>query len=63
MSEEQSGACVDAQGTPWSQDEDARLIAALIAGTSVNDIAIAHRRSRGAITSRMERMVPPAGSR
>lgn len=52
----------DAQGTPWSESEDARLVAALIAGDSVNDIATAHRRSRGAITSRMERMVPPAGS-
>ncbi len=52
----------NAQGTPWNEDEDARLVAALIAGTSVNDIAATHRRSRGAITSRMERMVPQAGS-
>jgi len=60
---EQPPTTPDAQGKPWSEEEDARLVRALAAGTSINEIATAHGRSRGAITSRMERMVPSAHSR
>ena len=48
-------------GTPWTRDEDARLLTAFDAGEPVTSIAKRHQRSRGAITSRLarhQRVVP-----
>jgi hypothetical protein len=42
-------------GKPWSEEEDQRLMAAFDGGTSVAELARAHERSRGAITSRLMR--------
>ena len=43
-------------GKPWSEDEDQRLLAGFDAGTPVAALALAHERSSGAITSRLERL-------
>lgn len=43
-------------GKPWSEEEDQRLTAAFDAGTPVAELARAHERSRGAITSRLVRL-------
>ena len=42
-------------GKPWSEDEDQRMTAAFDGGTPVAELARAHQRSRGAITSRLMR--------
>ena len=42
-------------GRPWSEEEDQRLTAAFDGGTPVAELARAHERSRGAITSRLMR--------
>jgi hypothetical protein len=53
-------------GKPWEKDEDDRLVAAFDAGQSIDDLAVAHGRSRLAIEARLARFgkVPmPAGVR
>ena len=53
-------------GKPWAKDEDERLVAAFDAGKSIDDLAVAHGRSRLAIEARLARFgkVPmPAGVR
>ena len=48
-------------GTPWTRDEDDRLLMAFDAGEPVTSIAKRHQRSRGAITARLarhQRVVP-----
>jgi hypothetical protein len=53
-------------GQPWAKDEDDRLVAAFDAGQSIDDLAVAHSRSRLAIEARLARFgkVPmPAGVR
>jgi len=53
-------------GKPWAKDEDERLVAAFDAGQSIDDLAVAHGRSRLAIEARLARFgkVPmPAGVR
>jgi hypothetical protein len=53
-------------GKPWAKDEDDRLVAAFDAGQSIDDLAVAHSRSRLAIEARLARFgkVPmPAGVR
>jgi hypothetical protein len=46
------------RGLPWTADEDAELVADMRAGTSLTDIASAHGRTLGAITSRLAMMAP-----
>ncbi len=43
-------------GKAWSEDEDKRLLVGFDAGTPVAALAHAHERTRGAITSRLERL-------
>lgn len=43
-------------GKPWGEDEDQRLLAGFDAGTPVAALALAHERSNGAITARLERL-------
>ena len=53
-------------GKPWSKDEDDQLVAAFDKGQSIDDLAVAHARSRLAIEARLARFgrVPmPAGVR
>ncbi len=53
-------------GKPWAKDEDDRLVAAFDAGQSIDELAVAHSRSRLAIEARLARFgkVPmPAGVR
>jgi len=53
-------------GKPWEKDEDDRLVADFDAGKSIDDLAVAHGRSRLAIEARLARFgkVPmPAGVR
>jgi hypothetical protein len=53
-------------GKPWTKEEDDRLVAAFDRGTSIDDLAVAHARSRLAIEARLARFgrVPmPAGVR
>ena len=53
-------------GKPWPKDEDDRLVVAFDAGQSIDDLAVAHGRSRLAIEARLARFgkVPmPAGVR
>jgi len=42
-------------GQPWSGEEDERLTAAFDAGMPIAELARAHERSRGAISSRLMR--------
>ena len=51
-----SAAAPGKAGKPWSEDEDQRLLAGFDAGTPVAALALAHERSSGAITSRLERL-------
>ena len=53
-------------GKPWSKEEDDQLVAAFDKGQSIDDLAVAHARSRLAIEARLARFgrVPmPAGVR
>jgi hypothetical protein len=53
-------------GKPWTKEEDDRLVAAFDKGTSIDDLAVAHARSRLAIEARLARFgrIPmPAGVR
>ena len=53
-------------GKPWTKEEDDGLVAAFDKGTSIDDLAVAHARSRLAIEARLARFgrVPmPAGVR
>lgn len=53
-------------GKPWTKEEDDRLVAAFDKGTPIDDLAVAHARSRLAIEARLARFgrVPmPAGVR
>ncbi|HUR81380.1 MAG TPA: hypothetical protein VM733_11475 [Thermoanaerobaculia bacterium] len=43
-------------GTPWSQDEDARLVREFDASMTIAQIALQHGRSSGAITSRLVKL-------
>lgn len=43
-------------GKPWPPEEDERLLAGYEAGNAINELARAHERSRGAITSRLVRL-------
>jgi hypothetical protein len=43
-------------GRPWHEDEDIELIAAFDEGIDLNDLAIKHQRTRGAIRSRLVRL-------
>jgi hypothetical protein len=43
------------QGSPWSDDEDAQLKQSYAAGLSISRIAANHKRSEGAIRSRLEK--------
>ncbi len=43
------------QGGPWSDDEDAQLKQLYAAGLSISRIAANHKRSEGAIRSRLEK--------
>lgn len=43
-------------GTPWTDKEDERLAARYAAGQSVYELAVSHRRTSGAIRSRLERL-------
>jgi hypothetical protein len=52
----QSAAAPGKAGKPWSEDEDQRLLAGFDAGTPVAALALAHERTSGAITSRLERL-------
>lgn len=45
----------ESAGQPWTAEEDAQLWAEYDAGMRIADIARQHRRSRGAITSRLVR--------
>lgn len=51
-----SAAAPGKAGKPWSEDEDQRLLADFDAGTPVAALALAHERTNGAITSRLERL-------
>ena len=51
-----SAAAPGKAGKPWSEDEDKRLLVGFDAGTPVAALALAHERSSGAITSRLERL-------
>lgn len=44
------------QGDPWTADEDRRLTDAFDAGVPQEQLAERHRRSRGAIRSRLEKL-------
>ncbi len=46
----------DKAGQPWSTAEEEELLASFDAGTSIKEIAKAHGRSRGGITSRLVRL-------
>ena len=46
-------------GTPWSVDEDKRLVEEFEAGKSVGELAEKHERSMGAIQSRLVRISSP----
>jgi hypothetical protein len=46
----------DQAGKPWSRAEDAELAAACDAGESIRDLAASHRRTEGAIRSRLLRL-------
>jgi len=46
-------------GEPWSHEEDERLVFELDRGMSINEICEAHGRSKGAITSRINRVNNP----
>lgn len=52
-------------GHPWSEEEDARLGKAFEAGKSIDELAVAHKRSKWAIESRLVRLgkiaAPPSG--
>lgn len=53
-------------GKPWTKEEDDQLVAAFDRGTPIDDLAVAHARSRLAIEARLARFgrVPmPAGVR
>ena len=53
-------------GKPWAKEEDDRLVAAFDQGNTIDDLAVAHARSRLAIEARLARFgrVPmPAGVR
>jgi hypothetical protein len=53
-------------GKPWAKEEDDRLVAAFDKGNTIDDLAVAHARSRLAIEARLARFgrVPmPAGVR
>jgi hypothetical protein len=43
-------------GTPWSQDEDARLIREFDSSMTISQIALQHGRTSGAITSRLVKL-------
>jgi len=43
-------------GKAWSEEEDRQLAEAFDAGTAVAELAQAHQRTRGAITSRLIRL-------
>ena len=43
-------------GQPWSEDEDIALIKAFEKEISLNDLAIKHQRTRGAIRTRLVRL-------
>ena len=43
-------------GRPWREDEDIALIEAFDEGIAINDLAIKHQRTRGAIRSRLIRL-------
>ena len=43
-------------GKPWSENEDKALIKAFEKGISLNDLAMKHQRSRGAIRTRLVRL-------
>jgi hypothetical protein len=42
-------------GKPWAKEEDASLVEAFDAGTPINELAERHRRTKGAIQSRLMR--------
>jgi hypothetical protein len=50
------GKAPDQAGNPWGQAEDAQLAAAFDAGQSIRDLAPTHRRTEGAIHSRLLRL-------
>lgn len=43
-------------GKPWSAEEDEALTLSYTAGCTVADLALAHQRTKGAITSRLMRL-------
>lgn len=44
------------EGSAWTTEEEARLVAAFEAGTTPAKVAEAHGRTRGAITSRLKKL-------
>ena len=46
----------DKAGTPWSAEEDQRLLEAFDQGIDVNELAERHCRTRGAIAARLVRL-------
>ena len=52
-----------AAGKPWTDEEDARLVAGFKSGVSVTDLIRKHARTRGAIIARLERhgLAAPSG--
>jgi hypothetical protein len=54
--EERGQSLPENAGSPWSAEEDQRLIAAFDDGASLRTIAATHRRSEGAIAARLVRL-------
>jgi hypothetical protein len=44
------------RGKPWTADQEAQLLKAFDAGRDIDDIADAHGRTQGAITSRLRKL-------
>jgi hypothetical protein len=40
-------------GEPWSEDEDRKLLAAFDAGRALQELAVAHERTMGAVRARL----------
>lgn len=47
------GDAISRAGQPWDEDEKKRLLLRFRSGTSIRELASVHRRSKGAITSRL----------
>jgi hypothetical protein len=49
-------SALEKAGEPWDKQEDEELIQQFDSSLTIQEIAILHRRSRGAITSRLKRL-------